>query len=202
MSTPKKPLLSVKGVAGAAIFGALGAVVAFLTAPYLPRIPGWGIAWIDPVSIIWLICFFIFGAAAGVLCCLIGTAALMFVDPWVPIGPLMKLIATLPMIIIPFIMLKLKKDWDYSCESLKGKKIIPITAIAIIIRFGIMLGANILVLIFLWGGIEYAPALWGLEGIWVIIAVVMVINTLQGVWDILIPWLIVYPTKIYEYATW
>ncbi len=202
MNSTEKPLLSVKGMAGAAIFGSLGAVVAFLTAPYLPRMPGWGIAWIDPVSIIWVTCFFIYGAAAGILCCFIGTVALMFVDPWVPIGPIMKLAATLPMILIPFILLKLKKDWDYSSEALKGKKIIPLTLIAIVIRLFIMFGANILVFILTFGGIESAPLLWGLEGIWVILVVVVVINTLQGIWDILIPWLLVYPTKIYHYATW
>ena len=202
MSFSEKPLLSVQGMAGAAIFGALSAVVAFLTAPYLPRVPGWGIAWIDPVSLVWVICFFIFGAASGILCCFIGTVSLMFVDPWVPIGPIMKLAATLPMILIPFIILKLKKDWNYSSEQLKGKKIIPIALISIIVRSVIMFGANILVFIVMFGGIESAMPLWGLDGIWVILVVVLVINTLQGIWDILIPWLIVYPTKIYQYASW
>ncbi|MHA1264155.1 MAG: ECF transporter S component [Candidatus Helarchaeota archaeon] len=202
MSLAEKPLLTVQGMTGAAVFGALSAVIAFITAPYLPRIPAWGIAWFDPVSIIWVICFFIFGAAAGILCCFIGTVALMFVDPWVPIGPIMKLAATLPMILIPFIILKLKKDWKYSSEELKGKKIITMTIVSIIVRFLMMFGANILVFIFMFGGIESAMPLWGLDGIWVILVVVLVINTLQGVWDILIPWLIVYPTKIYQYASW
>ncbi|MFX1293473.1 MAG: hypothetical protein ACFFD2_01250 [Promethearchaeota archaeon] len=202
MSLAEKPLLSVKGMAGAAIFGALGAVIAFLTSPYLPRVPGWGIAWIDPVSIIWVICFFIFGAAAGILCCFIGTVALMFVDPWVPIGPMMKLAATLPMILIPFIILKLKKKWNYASKTLKGKKIIPLTIISIAVRLLVMFGANVLLFILVFGGIGSATPLWGLEGIWVILVVVVVINTLQSIWDILIPWLIVYPTNIYQYATW
>lgn len=124
MSSGEKPLLSVTGMVGAAIFGALGAVVAFMTAPYLPRL-AWGIAWIDPVSIIWVTCFLIFGAAAGILCCFIGTVALMFVDPFTPVGPVMKLLATLPMILIPFIILKLKKSWNYSSIELKGEKNYP-----------------------------------------------------------------------------
>ena len=201
MTSGEKPLLSVTGMVGAAIFGALGAVVAFMTAPYLPRL-AWGIAWIDPVSIIWVSCFFIFGAAAGILCCFIGTVALMFVDPFTPVGPVMKLLATLPMILIPFIILKLKKSWNYSSIELKGKKIIPLTFASIAVRLIIMFPANILVFIFMFGGVESAGSLWGLEGIWVILAVVIVINTLQGIWDIAISWLIVYPTKIYQYATW
>ncbi len=201
MSLSEKPLLSVKGMAGAAIFGALGAVVAFLTAPYLPRMP-WGIAWIDPVSIIWVTCFFIFGAAAGILCCFIGTVALMFVDPFVPIGPIMKLIATLPMILVPFIILKLKKSWEYSSKELKGKKIILLSTISILVRLCTMIPANILLFVLLFGGIESATPIWGFEGIWAILIVVLVINVLQGIWDILIPWLIVYPTRIYEYSTW
>lgn len=196
-----KPLLSVTGMVGAAIFGALAAVVAFLTAPYLPRL-AWGIAWIDPVSIIWVTCFFIFGAAAGVLCCFVGTVALMFVDPFVPVGPVMKLIATLPMILIPFIILKLKKSWDYSSVELKGKKIIPITLASIGVRLLIMIPANFLVFIVMYGGFGGAPLMWGLEGIWVVLAVVLVINTLQGIWDVAISWAIVYPTKIYQFATW
>ena len=202
MALSEKPLLSVTGMAGAAIFGALAAVVAFFTSPYLPRVPGWGIAWIDPVSIIWVACFFIFGAAAGVLCCFIGTVALMFVDPFVPVGPVMKLTATLPMILIPFIILKLKKSWDYSSESLKGKKIIPLTLSSIAVRVPLMFCANLLLFIFMFGGIDSASWLWGLEGIWAILVVVVIINSLQALWDILIPWLIIYPTKIYEYATW
>jgi len=201
MSSGEKPLLSVTGMVGAAIFGALGAVVAFMTAPYLPRL-AWGIAWIDPVSIIWVACFLIFGAAAGILCCFIGTVALMFVDPFTPVGPVMKLLATLPMILIPFIILKLKKSWNYSSIELKGKKIIPLTLASIAVRLIIMFPANVLVFIFMFGGVESAGSLWGLQGIWVILAVVIVINTLQGIWDIGISWLIVYPTKIYQYATW
>jgi len=201
MTSGEKPLLSVTGMVGAAIFGALGAVVAFMTAPYLPRL-AWGIAWIDPVSIIWVACFLIFGAAAGILCCFIGTVALMFVDPFTPVGPVMKLLATLPMILIPFIILKLKKSWNYSSIELKGKKIIPLTLASIAVRLIIMFPANVLVFIFMFGGVESAGSLWGLQGIWVILAVVIVINTLQGIWDIGISWLIVYPTKIYQYATW
>ncbi len=202
MSSAEKPLLSVTGMAGAAIFGALGAVVAFMTAPYLPRVPGWGIAWFDPVSIIWVTCFFIFGAAAGILCCFIGTVALMFVDPFVPIGPVMKLLATLPMILIPLIVLKLKKSWNYSSIELKGKKIIPLTFTAIGVRLVIMFPVNVSLFVFMFGGIESATPFWGLEGIWVILAVVVLINTLQGIWDIAVSWVIIYPTKIYQYAIW
>ncbi len=201
MSYPEKPLLSVKGMAGAAVFGALSAIVAFFTTPYIPRL-AWGIALFDPVSIIWVMCFFIFGAAAGILCCFIGTVALMFVDEWTPIGPIMKLAATLPMILIPFIILKLKKSWAYSSEELKGKKIIPLTIISIAVRCILMLGANILVFLLIFGGFDLAGTLWGLSGIWVVILVVLFINTTQGIYDIIIPWVVVYPTKLYELATW
>ena len=46
-----KPLSTVE-IAGGAIFGALSIVVGALTAPILPRVPGWGIAYFDPISII------------------------------------------------------------------------------------------------------------------------------------------------------
>jgi len=36
-----------------------------------------------------------------------------------------------------------------------------------------------------------------------IIIYVLILNTLQSAWDIIVPWMIVYPTKIYEkYCIW
>ena len=92
-------------IAGAAIFGALSTILSVFTAPYLPRVPGMPIAYLDPVSFIWITCFLIFGVRSGLLCSFIGTITLMFADlanaPW---GPLMKLAATLSLIIVPIIL--------------------------------------------------------------------------------------------------
>ncbi|MDD1777610.1 MAG: hypothetical protein LUQ65_05520, partial [Candidatus Helarchaeota archaeon] len=99
-------------------------------------------------------------------------------------------------------VLKLKKSWNYSSSELKGKKIIPLTLGSIGVRLLIMIPANFAVFILMFGGFGYVTPMWGLEGMWVVLAVVIVINMLQGIWDIAISWIIVYPTKIYQFATW
>ena len=100
-----KTSLMTLQLAGGAIFGALSIVVSFIAA-FLPRTPE-GFAYFDPVSIIWVLCFLIFGPLAGILCSVIGMVGLMFFDPFAPIGPSMKFIATIPMIIVPMLLKKL-----------------------------------------------------------------------------------------------
>ncbi len=57
IGTPRKIIVNPKNlaikVAGAAIFGALSIVVSVYTTGILPRAT-WGIAYFDPVSIIWM----------------------------------------------------------------------------------------------------------------------------------------------------
>ena len=95
-------------ISGAAIFSALSIIISIYIAPILPRVPGMPMAYIDPISFIWITCLLIFGVRSGLLCCSIGTIGLMIADlanaPW---GPLMKLAATLSLIIVPIILLKL-----------------------------------------------------------------------------------------------
>ncbi len=55
-----------RNIGASAVFGGLSIVLAAITAPYLPRMPGWGIAFIDPVSIIWITAYLIFGFFTGI----------------------------------------------------------------------------------------------------------------------------------------
>ena len=107
----------------AALFGALSLIVSIFTTSFIPRVPGWGIAIIDPVSIIWILCFLIFGTKAGILCCVIGTFSLMPFDPFAPIGPIMKFAATFYLIIVPILFLKLSSNGDGVRSSQKIKKL-------------------------------------------------------------------------------
>ncbi|MFX1419632.1 MAG: hypothetical protein ACFE9N_11990, partial [Promethearchaeota archaeon] len=96
-------------LSGAAIFGALSIVVGAFLAPNIPRIAGWFIAIVDPISIIWIACLLIFGVRAGILCSIVGAVGLMPFDFTGWIGPSMKLAATISLIIVPIIFLKLYK---------------------------------------------------------------------------------------------
>lgn len=190
-----------QSVTGAAIFGALSFMLAALSAPYLPRMPGWGIAFIDPVSIIWIICFLIFGWYTGMLCSIIGTVGLMFFDPFTPIGPIMKLAATLPIILAYNYGLKLFRGVDYSGLSLKSLKIyIPLSIIGIIVRVIIMVAANILLFIYIFD-VSYVTFNVGTVNLsmWnAVILVVILLNVEQSIWDCTIPYLAIYATKFYK----
>ncbi|WP_455367940.1 ECF transporter S component [[Eubacterium] cellulosolvens] len=189
-----------KAIAGAAIFGALSFVTSALTAPYLPRMPGWGIAFIDPVSIIWIICFLIFGFYTGLLCSIIGTFGLMFFDPFTPIGPVMKFAATLPILLVLYFGLRLKYKIPQG-ENLKSlRNYIPLCLGGAVIRIIVMTVANILLFTYVLS-ISYAKFSLGgfsLTSWSAVIFVAVVINAEQSIWDCLLPYLAVHSTKIYD----
>ncbi len=184
-------------IAGAAIFGALSIIIAALTAPFLPRIPGWGIAYFDPVSIIWVTCFLIFGTRSGILCAIIGTVGLMFVDPTAPIGPTMKFVATIALLLGPILVLKLYKLAEAPTNSQKLKKpknYVVSGIIGVALRIGIMMVLNIVL---------FATILGGITDLGFIIIYVILINVIGSIGDLVVPYLIVFGLKLDErFAIW
>lgn len=180
-------------IAGAAIFGALSIAISF-TASFIPRHP-LGFAFFDPVSIIWVLCFLIFGPLAGTLCSVIGMVGLMPFDPFAPLGPFMKFAATIPMILVPTILLKLYKMDEEGSDKLKDPKTYTkVGIVAIIIRLVIMVPINFAVYPIVTGTME------GIEA-WILFAIIF--NILQAVWDLLIPYLIYYTSGLDEkFAIW
>ena len=171
-------------IAGAALFGALSLVVSIFIVPWLPRTPQ-GFAYFDPVSIIWVTCFLIFGPMAGILCTAIGSLTLMPFDPFAPIGPLMKFAATFALIIVPILILKFKYRNNEERKSQilkKPKKYVTFGALGTVLRIGVMVILNILVYVAFYGAV-------GLE-LWII--VVISLNALTSLWDLLIPYLLVF----------
>ena len=198
-------------IAGAALFGALSIVISAFTTPILPRVPGWGIAIIDPVSIIWVMCFLIFGARSGLLCCVLGSFGLMPFDPFAPIGPLMKLSATVALIIIPIMFLKLYKSREgiRNIQKIKNyRNYIAYGIFGIILRIGIMMIFNYLLFITLFAdALAFVDlsfiGLPDVSGWTAVIIGVILINAETSVWDLLIPYLIVFGLKIdKKFAIW
>ncbi len=174
-------------IVGGAIFGALSLVLSFLAA-FLPRTPE-GLAYFDPVSIIWVICYLIFGPLAGLISAVIGMLLLMPFDPFAPIGPLMKFTATVALILPSYLLMKYVKK-DVSSGTLKEPKTYATYGvIGIIVRIGVMVPFNIVVYI----ALGYPPQFLGAY-----LIIVVLINALQSVWDLVIPYLIVYGAKIDE----
>ena len=182
----KKSRLTLQ-IVGGAIFGALSLVLAFLAA-FLPRTPE-GFAYFDPISIIWVICYLIFGPLAGLISAVIGMLLLMPFDPFAPIGPIMKFTATVALILPSYVLMKYIKK-DVSSGTLKEPKTYATYGvIGIIVRIAVMVPLNIVVYIALGYPTEFL-------GVYLILVVIF--NILQSVWDLLIPYLVVYVTKIDE----
>lgn len=162
--------------------------------------PVWGIALIDPVSIIWIICFLIFGLYSGLLCSVIGTFGLMFFDPFAPIGPAMKFSATMPLILMFYLGLRLryKKPQGHYLKSLKNY--VPLGIAGTILRILVMTVANVLFFTYVID-ISYAKFSLGSLVISSWSAVILgaaLVNAEQSIWDCAIPYIAVYSTKIYD----
>ena len=191
-------------ITGAALFGALSLVLSAFTTSIIPRIPGWGIAIIDPVSILWICCFLIFGPKSGLLCCLIGTLALFPFDPFTPIGPLMKLSATVSLIIVPILMLRLYKNSNKIRNSQKYKKLrnfIITGVLGTVLRIMVMMIFNVWLFMTLFSSsLDFTSlgflGLPDVSGWSAVIFGVIIINAETSVWDLLIPYLIVFGLKI------
>ena len=144
-------------IAGGAIFGALSMAVSPITGS-IPRMSvGFGMAILDPISIIWLISFLIFGWKAGLLTCGIGYLGITFLSPetagW--LGGLMKFCATVPFIIVPALIAKLR---NYKASDFKGLKLYGTSSgLSILLRLAIIIPMNVFFAIGLYATIFGIP---------------------------------------------
>jgi hypothetical protein len=173
---------------------AVGAVLAALSiavAPsvgFIARVAGWGIAIFDHVSIIWMIAFLIGGPMVGAISLIAGGIALFPFDPFSPFGPIFKMIATLPMMLVPWYGVKRLKN-NVGGESLsKPKFYAKLMVIAFLLRLALMIPINLAY------GALMAPFLT----VEFILNYAIILNASQSLWDALIPFIIVYPTGIFK----
>ncbi|MHA1105425.1 MAG: hypothetical protein ACTSPN_06845 [Promethearchaeota archaeon] len=186
-------------IVGGAVFGAVSIALTgiLMNLINLTRIQGWGIAFFDPMSWIWMICFLLFGPLAGILSSVIGTFGLLIFDP-TGIGSIFKFSATIPQIILPTLLLKLRNTGISNKDKLKNlKKYILVSLISIGARIGIMLIANITYLMILGVPIEYIE-LFGITGWMAVTIFVIIINSYAGALDLGIAYLVVYSSKLDE----
>ena len=180
-----------KKVAISAVLGALSIALG-ATSSFIPRIPGWGIALFDPVSIIWVIAFLIGGIEVGIITTYAGFFGLFLFDP-TGVGPVFKFLATIPLILIPWLGLKrsnFKNDGAFLSQPGFYARYMFLGYLA---RLAIMLPLNLVIV----------PALFGISDVMFIISYTLILNTLQSLWDTLVPFLIVYRTPVFqEFRMW
>ena len=194
-------------ISGAAIFSAISIVLSIFLTPLLPRVPGVPIAYIDPISLVWITCFLIFGVRSGFLCSIIGTIGLMFADaqnaPW---GPLMKFVATISMIIVPIIILKLYKSEEGQRKSQvlkKPKKYIATGALGTLLRVATTLLLNIILVLTVYAPfLQYVTleflGLPQISGMTAVIISFPIINAWQSAFDLGVSYILVFGSKLDE----
>ena len=199
----------VKQVVLASVLASLSIAIAPV-AEVVPRIPGWGIAIFDPVSIFWIISFLVGGFWVGLVSTVAGTMGLFLYDP-TAIGPVFKLIATLPMIIVPWVgVRKLRsvvrgetpsdesgtpQNQDSEKRELMGgeslskpKFYATLMVLAFLLRLCLMVPINL----------AYGAIALPFLTMDFIITYAIILNCFQSLWDALIPFIIVYPTGIFK----
>ena len=180
-----------KKVAVSAILGALSIALG-ATSSFIPRIPGWGIALFDPVSIVWVIAFLIGGIEVGIITTYAGFFGLFLFDP-TGVGPIFKFLATIPLILMPWLGLKWSNRKNDGAFLSIRKYYARYMFVGYLVRLAIMLPLNLAIV----------PALFGISDVVFIIEYTLILNTLQSLWDTLVPFLIVYRTPVFqEFRMW
>ncbi len=178
---------NVKKVALAGIMASLSLAAAPI-ASIIPRIPGWDIAFFDPVSFFWIIAFLVGGIWVGMISVSAGTLGLFFFDPS-GVGPIFKLMATLPMIVIPWLAVRFRGQDQGGIRLANPKLFIGAMIIATFARLFIMIPTNLVMVPILYGPI------WTAE---FIVTYTIVLNLSQSLWDSLIPYIVVHLSPIFE----
>jgi hypothetical protein len=178
---------NVKRVAIAGIMASLSLAAAPI-ASVIPRIPGWEIALFDPVSFFWIIAFLVGGIWVGMISVAAGTLGLFFFDPS-GVGPLFKLLATLPMIVIPWLLVRFRGQDQGGIRLASPKLFIGAMIIATLGRLLIMIPTNLVMVPILYGPI------WTAE---FIATYTLILNLSQSLWDSLIPYFVVHLSPIFE----
>lgn len=175
-----------KKIAISAVLGALSIALGS-TAAVIPRLPLWGIAFFDPVSLVWVIAFLLGGIEVGIITTYAGFFGLFLFDP-TGVGPVFKFLATIPLILVPWLAMKWRHITDEGQHLSIRRNFARYMFVGYLIRIAIMLPLNLLLV----------PLIFGLSDVVVIILYTLILNTLQSFWDTLIPFLIVYRTPIFE----
>ncbi|TFF84915.1 hypothetical protein EU523_00935 [Candidatus Heimdallarchaeota archaeon] len=198
-------------LAGGAILGALSILFCLIN-NFIPPIPGTGMKFFDIIAIPMMVAFLIFGIRAGLLSTVIGCLGILILGEYMAwLGMLAKFLATIPMIVVPWLLLKFGDSIsnrlsflpNFSATSESMKKSFSFLMVpTILFRTIWMFTINLFFTIPLFSGgtvtISSEPKIALLTatmyGLW---------NIVQGFGDAYLGWLIAYPTQFDKlFGTW
>lgn len=178
---------NIKEIVIAGVFASLSIAVAPI-ASIVPRVPGFGMAFFDPVSILWILAFLIGGFKVGSVSMTAGTFGLFFYDP-TGVGPIFKFLATAPMIVVPWLAARKFGGTSGGKYLAEPKAYAGSMFAAFMVRLGLMIPINLIVVPILF------PGFLTVEGI---IIYALILNTIQSFWDASIPYIVAYETPVYD----
>jgi riboflavin transporter FmnP len=165
----------------------------------------WGMK-IDFVGTIWVLTFFLYGLAEASYVSIITTIFILIWSPTGLVGATMKFIATIPMFLVPAALQYLPY---FSPKTSKMYDSIPVLLISGVLanltRILIASIVNYYWAIPLWLGMPSEAILQTMFGGSILGFIVFVagMNILQGIIDIIIPWLLAYKFKLSTlFGTW
>ena len=203
----KSSIYSLRELAASSILGALSIFLVFTPDVRLP----WGMAALDFIAVPWIIAFLLFGLKSGLLTSIIGFLGIFFFseEAFPVVGATMKFSATIPLILIPALVLKFTRSKS-SSESFVVKKVYVFSMVmAIVVRCLVTMFLNYYWAVpfmynlkpsdvpgafnfFFWGDpLSSNPLIYFILG-------VSLWNTWQGVVDAVVSWFVVYPTNLYK----
>ncbi len=178
----------VRKIAVGGILASISVAVA-PTVGFIARVAGWGIAFFDHVSIFWMISFLIGGPLVGSISLIAGGIALFPFDPFAPFGPIFKIIATLPMMLVPWYGVRRLKSEERGEALSRPRFYATLMFFALLLRLALMIPINV----------AYMALVAPVFSIEIVINMGIILNFFQSLWDALIPFIIVYPTGVFKH---
>lgn len=176
-----------------AIYAALAAISALFQLLHIGFKTQWGM-WIDVVAVPWIVAYFLFGLKGGLTVSLIGSIIITLIAPDTWLGASAKLIATIPMFLILYLVILIFKSKKIQFNKLKS--IILPTLIAIGLRGVLMFFFNYYFALPIWIPGKTPIQLMNIFPWYIVIG----INAVQGIIDVLFAWILVFPYKLSRFG--
>jgi riboflavin transporter len=177
---------STRIIALSAALAAISAVTQLVHIGY--RSPQWGM-WIDVVAVTWIIAFFLYGFKSSFAVSAVGALVITLFAPDTWLGASMKWVATFPMYLALFIIMKTARN-NLDLYRKPVNLIIPVI-LGLMIRCLVVLPLNYYYAIPIWTGMTSLQAIKAIP--WYIIAG---FNIVQGILDVILAWIIVFKFKL------